>query len=65
MFIRLSYEYESLDLGKNIVLYNELSSKTYTIDVQNTDMMRDVIEGSTEEKLSEKYGERWDIFLTY
>ena len=62
MFIRLSYEYESLDLGKNIVLYNELSSKTYTIDVQNTDMMRDVIEGSTEEKLSEKYGERWDIF---
>ena len=63
MFIRLSYEYESLDLGKNIVLYNELSSKTYTIDVQNTDMMRDVIEGSTEEKLSEKYGERWDIFF--
>ena len=47
MFIRLSYEYESLDLGKNIVLYNELSSKTYTIDVQNTDMMRDVSEGST------------------
>lgn len=63
MYVRLAYEYEPLDLGKYVVLYNEITAKTYTIDAKNVDMVRDVIEGSTEEHLLEKYGNRWNDFF--
>ena len=62
MFVNLSYEYEYLDLGESIILYNEVTSKTYIIDAENIEMIRDVIAGSTEEKMAEKYGELWKTF---
>lgn len=63
MYVRLAYEYEPLDLGKSIVLYNEITAKTYTIDAKNVAMVRELIKGTTEELLLKKYGNQWNTFF--
>lgn len=57
--LTLSYDYSSACLKDKVILYNNLNGKVFTVEGRDANIIRDLINGTCEQNLQEKYGASW------
>lgn len=55
-YLTLSYDYSHVYLKNQVILYNNLDGRVFTVEGKNANILHNVISGAYESELREKHG---------